>query len=150
MVEAVAAVAEDKLIDSLSFKTPNSASYITDRKSVSFHPSGSNVYSSTTGTKLIKIVLTGQDWLDPTTVRIIFDLTNMGAAGTLLRPLGHPSSFFRRFRVIGNGSICEDISEYGRVSEMFSMLTAKDSRTNNNSESWGDIDLASTPTTATI
>ncbi len=59
MVEAVASGAEDKLIDSLSFKSPNSASYITDRKSVSFHPSGSNVYSSAGGTKLIKMVLIG-------------------------------------------------------------------------------------------
>ena len=46
MVETVASGAEDKLLDSLSFKTPHSASYVTERKSVSFHPSGSNVYSS--------------------------------------------------------------------------------------------------------
>ena len=76
MVEAIASGAEDKLLDSLSFKTPHSASYITERKSVSFHPSGSNVYSSAGGTKLIKIVLTGDNWLDPSTFRIMFDLKN--------------------------------------------------------------------------
>ncbi len=95
MVEAITSGAEDQLLDSLSFKTPHSAIYITDRKSVSFHPSGSNVYSSAGGTKLIKIVLTGDNWLDPSTFRIMFDLKNNETAPlTLLRPLGQPSSFF--------------------------------------------------------
>ena len=40
-------------LDELSFKSPNSASYITEHKSVSYHSSGSNVYSSSGGTRLI-------------------------------------------------------------------------------------------------
>ena len=59
MVEAIANGIEDRLIDGLSFKLAPGASYITDRRSVSFHPQGSNIYSSTSGTKLIRIVLTG-------------------------------------------------------------------------------------------
>ena len=35
---------EDILVDSLSFKLNKGASYITDRRSVRFYPSGSNVY----------------------------------------------------------------------------------------------------------
>jgi hypothetical protein len=151
MVETVASGAEDKLLDSLSFKTPHSASYVVERKSVSFHPSGSNVYSSAGGTKLIKIVITGDNWLDPSTFRIMFDLRNNEAtAAKLLRPLGQPSSFFRRMRIIANGAIIEDIDNYNRCSELFSMMVAKDSRTNSNAEAWGDVDTYSAPTVDTI
>ena len=43
MVEAIANGIEDKLIDGLSFKMNPGASYIVDRRSVTFHPQGSNI-----------------------------------------------------------------------------------------------------------
>ena len=55
MVEATANSIEDFLVDGLSFKLKKGASYINERKSVTYHPSGSNIYS-TTGTKLIKLL----------------------------------------------------------------------------------------------
>ena len=51
------------------------ASYINERKSVTFHPSGSNIYS-TSGTTLIKVQLTGDAFLDPATFRVMFDVVN--------------------------------------------------------------------------
>ena len=74
MVEVVTAALEDQLIDPLSFRLTKTASYITKRRSCTFHPQGSHIYHPTTGTKLIKILLSGSDWLDPTTFRIMFDL----------------------------------------------------------------------------
>ena len=65
-MEAHANGVDDVLVDSLSFKLRNSAKYVTDRRSVTFHPSGSNVYKSTAGTKVLKLVLTGDSWLAPT------------------------------------------------------------------------------------
>ncbi len=59
MVEAIANSVEDKLIDSLTFKLKEGASYITDRRSCTFYPSGSNIYRSQNGTKTIKINLSG-------------------------------------------------------------------------------------------
>ena len=56
MVEAIANGVEDLLIDGLSLKLPSSATYITNRKSVTFYTSGSNEYS-TSGTTLIKIAV---------------------------------------------------------------------------------------------
>ena len=41
MVEAIANSVEDKLIDGLSFKMQPGASYVTERKSVTYHPQGS-------------------------------------------------------------------------------------------------------------
>ena len=50
---------EDILIDNLSFKLNKGASYITDRRSVSFWPSGSNVYKSDSGNRALKFSLNG-------------------------------------------------------------------------------------------
>ena len=55
---------EDFLIDGLSFKMGPSASYVTQRRSVTFYPQGGNQYSPT-GVKVIKISLTGDQWLEP-------------------------------------------------------------------------------------
>ena len=54
MVEAIANGIEDKLIDGLSFKMSPGASYVTDRRSVTYHPQGSNIYKPLAGTKLTK------------------------------------------------------------------------------------------------
>ena len=54
MVESYANSIEDRLVDGLSFKIEPGASYIHERKSVSFHPQGSSVYSPTQGTNLLK------------------------------------------------------------------------------------------------
>ena len=137
MVEAVANSVEDVLIDGLSFRLAPGASYVQERKSSTFHPSGSNIYSAS-GTKLIKLLVSGDAFLDPSTFRIMFDLVNMDAdSAKELRVLGGPHSFFRRMRVLCGGQVVEDIDNYNRVHEMFSMLTAKDSRTNVDAEAFG-------------
>ena len=123
MVEAVASSVEDVLIDGLSFRLPPGASYVQERKSSTFHPSGSNIYS-TNGTKLIKLLVTGDAFLDPSTFRVMFDLVNM-EPGThppnidkQLRTIGGAHSFFRRMRVLCGGQVVEDIDIYNRVHEM--------------------------------
>ena len=65
---------EDILIDNLSFKLNKGSSYITDRRSVSFFPTTSNVYKPSSGARVIKFTLNGEDnsWLDPQSVRIFF------------------------------------------------------------------------------
>ena len=95
-MEAVANNVDDALIDSLSFKLSNSASYITDRKSVTFWPSGSNIYKTQSGTKVIRFVLTNGSWLDVSTVRLMFNLVNNDSTATkMLRTLAGAHSFFR-------------------------------------------------------
>ena len=72
----MAASAEDYLIDSVSFKLPSTASYVIDRRRVSFWPSGADEYASGTGSKVIRMNLTGDGWLDPSTVRVIYTIQN--------------------------------------------------------------------------
>ena len=139
MVEAIANSVEDRLIDGLSFKLRPGASYVTDRRSVTFHPRGSNIYKPKSGTKLIQFNITGSDWLDPSTFRISYTLYNSQESGSIkrLRPIGSPWGFFRRMRILAGGQIIEDIDQYNRVHEMMHILTAKDSRDNDGAEAFG-------------
>ncbi len=138
MVEAVANSVEDRLIEGLSFKLAKGASYIADRRSVTFHPQGSNVYTTSSGTRLIKINLTGNGWCDPSTVRVMFNVQNDDAsAAKRLRPISGAHAFFRRLRVVVGGQVIEDIDNYNRVHEMMSTLVASDSRANDDAEAFG-------------
>ena len=77
MVEAHAQSTEDFLIEGLSYKLNPGASYVSNRRSVSFFPSGSDTYSPASGVRVIKIKMNGSDsWLDPSTVKVQFDITN--------------------------------------------------------------------------
>ncbi len=58
MAGAIAHGIEDKRIDGLSFKMNLGASYVVDRRSVTYHPQGPNIYKTESGTKLIRILLT--------------------------------------------------------------------------------------------
>ena len=143
-MEATAQSVEDYLIDALSFKLKPGASYITNRRSVSFFPHGGNQYS-VQGVKVIKLVLTGDQWLDPGTVRIQFALRNLGAAGQQLRTLGGPWTFFRRVRILAGGQILEDMDDYNRMHEMFHVMQAPVHRINDDILGFGrrwDLDVA--------
>ena len=95
MVEAIANGIEDKLIDGLSFKMNPGASYVIDRRSVTFHLQGSNIYKPTEGTKLIRVLLTGDSWMDVSTLRVMCKLNNESDnSSKRLRPLSGPWSFF--------------------------------------------------------
>ena len=140
MVEAIANGIEDKLIDGLSFKMNPGASYVVDRRSVTFHPQGSNIYKTKEGTKLIRILLTGDNWMDPSTLRILFQLNNDETdAAKLLRPLSGPHAFFRRMRILVAGQLVEDIDQYNRIHEMMQFFVAPDSRDNDAAEAFGFI-----------
>ena len=136
-MEAVANSVDDALIDALSFKLSNSASYITDRKSVTFWPTGSNIYKTNSGTKVIRFVLTNDNWLDPSTVRVMFNLVNNDSdANKRLRPISGAWSFFRRMRLMCQGTLIEDF-DYNRTCEMFEVLTSLHNRDNDDIENFG-------------
>ena len=136
-MEAHANSVEDILVDGLSFKLKNSAKYVTDRRSVTFHPSGSNVYQTSSGTKVIKIQLTGDAWLVPNSVRLMFNLKNNDTdAAHVLRTISGPWSFFRRMRILCGGQIVEDF-ELNRTQEMIQQLHSEDTRDNDDVEGFG-------------
>ena len=131
---------EDILIDNLSFKLNKGSSYITDRRSVSFFPTTSNVYKPSSGARVIKFTLNGEDnsWLDPQSVRICFTLNNKdGTNFRKIRPLSSPYSFFRRMRIIAGSQVVEDFDSYNRVHHMFSKLMSQGARRDEANEGFG-------------
>ena len=138
MVDAMANSVEDYLIEGLSFKLSPGASYVTDRRSVSYFVAGSNVYQSGSGARVIRVNLTGDGWLDPSTVRLVYTLVNNDGTSTkILRPLSGPWSFFRRARCLVGGAIIDDVDYYNRVHEMLHILTSNHNRDNDDIEGFG-------------
>ena len=130
--------AEDYLADSFQFKIPPGASYVTDRRSCSYFTAGSNLYQAGSGDRVIRINLTGDGWLDPSTVRLHFRLTNTDSNSLHnLRTIGGPWSFFRRVRCLIGGALIDDIDYYNRVHEMMSILTSTNNRDNDDAEGFG-------------
>ena len=139
-MEAHAQSVEDNLIDSLSFKLRAGASYVTDRRSVSFFPHGGNQYTSH-GVRVIKIGLNGDQWLDPSTVQLFYTIQNKTELGTdsdLIPLVTGAWGFIRRMRVICGGQIVEDIDNYNRTHEMIHMMKSTEKRINDGIEGFGE------------
>ena len=101
-METILTTVEDNILDALTFQLGSSSNYITERKSVSFYASGSNIYTPQ-GTTLLKFHLTDNSaWLDPSTIRLQFKLNNTGGRPlTLLN--ANPANFFREVTNRFNG-----------------------------------------------
>ncbi len=95
------------------------SSYAVDCPSGTYHPQGSNIYKPTGGTKLIRILLTGDNWRYPSTRRITFDVRSNAEAAKKLYAVGGPRSFFRRMRILAAGQLVEDIDNYIRIHDVF-------------------------------
>ena len=128
---------EDKLIDGLAFQGRNTASYITERRSCSFQPQSGGIFSPN-GVRLMRFNLADQSgWLQGDTVRLCLTIQNTGAL-PLVPVVDSPASMIRRVRLICNGSaIVEDIEEYSRVHQMFSLLLPSERRFNDIRETLG-------------
>jgi len=117
----------DELISHLNYKNPKTASYIIERNSCSFHAIGGNVYKPTSGVRLLRFNIAAEDFLDPSTLRIMFDIVNTAepvSTGSQrnLYPVSPAHGWFSRARLLSRGQVVEDISQYNRVHEMFNMF----------------------------
>ena len=146
MVESIANSVSDKLIDALSFKLPNTASYINERVSTQFYSNTGNVFEPVNGNRIIRVPITSADgWLDPSTVRLSFDIVNkdpelVGSTTSdtkCVRMLSGPHSFIRRARLLMGSTTAEDIQDYNRVAQMLSYLRSKHSRQNESASGAG-------------
>ena len=135
MVDSMDNSANDYLIVSFQFKIPPGASCVTDRRSVSYFTAGSNIYTSSGGTTVIRINLTGDGWLDPGSTRLQYTLVNTDSTATNnVRTIGGPWSFFRRVRCLIGGALVDDVDYYNRVHEMMHIITTNNNRDNSDTE----------------
>ena len=123
-MKSITATLDNKYSHAQQFdKTYNVMDHIDSSRSVEYQAVGSNVYTSTSGARIVKFRLSDdRAWLDPTSVRIQYKITNKSGVGTEnLYPI-KSHGFFTRLRVMSRGSLIEDIGEYNRVHEMFQTL----------------------------
>ena len=122
-LETHIASSEDRLLEGLHFGSRSTASYVVSRQNVTFHPSSAASWKPS-GVRMMRWNLADQSgWLDGSSLRLIFTITNLNSAGVLSPDCDSPASLFRRMRVIANGSaVIEDIEEYGRTFQMFSEM----------------------------
>jgi len=137
---------DDALISGLSYKLKPGASYVTNRRSCSFMASGGNQYSSS-GVKVLRFQLTADQWLDPSSLRVAFQLNNktLTEAPTETRkgvkPLHwNPAVFFRRARLIAGGQVIEDIDNFNRLSVMLTALKPNEEQMDIATEGFGSFD----------
>ena len=134
-METISNSIEDGLINGLSYKLDATASYIQERKSVTYFAMGGNSYAPNSGTKVIKLVLNSEGWLDPSTIKVQFDVQNL--SNTPLRALSGGWSFIRRLRCLVGGVVVEDIDHYARTHQMFDVLQSEHVRNNEEAEGFG-------------
>ena len=140
-MEAITNAQDDFLIDSLSFKLGNGASYVQERKSSTFWATGSNIYKAESGVKVIRFQLNGDDgnWLDPSSVIVQFELKNESTdTNKKLRPVSGPHIWFKRLRVLAGAQVVEDIQQYGRTTELFKSLQNENVRDNEDIQGYGN------------
>ena len=96
----------------------------------------------------MKFNLTGDQWLDPLTFRVMFQLNNTGnigaAEGTSLKsiePLSwNPAIFFRRARLICSGVVVEDIDNFHRLGLMLTALKTEEEQNTTAGEGFCNFD----------
>ena len=122
---------DDALIGGLSYKLKPGASYVTNRRTVSYFASGGNSYSPNGG-RVMKFNMPGDQWLDPNTFRVAFQLNNTngntgGGFPIYVQPLSwNPAMFFKRARLICGGQVVEDIDDFNRLCLVLTDLLPED------------------------
>jgi hypothetical protein len=118
---------EEQLLKSLQFGLGDkpSSNYITSRRLTQFYPSGASTFTSN-GVRVVRITVSGEGWLDPSTILLQFQLQNLDGAHplgnfTFMAKYGTPAVFFDRVRVL-SGAVLEDVWAANRVEAMLQRL----------------------------
>ena len=101
-------------------------------ESVPFYASGNKQYSSS-GVKVCKFKIVSDQWLDPSSFRVMFTLSNLNPASPInvIKPLHwNLAVLFRRCRVTCGSVVIEDIDGFNRLSLMLTALKPVDEQTN--------------------
>merc|ERR1711959_334125 len=95
------------------------------------------------GSKIIKFPISASEFLDPASVKLQMTITNNDTSALTFLSSGiHP--YFRRCRISCKGVVVEDIDNYSKIAEMFSMFESEHVNENNAVESATRWDRAGT------
>ena len=122
-LEASIAGTDTHMLGELSYSLPPSAQFVQKRESV-FWSSGANTYTPT-GIRTLRVNLSGQGWLDCSSLVIEADVNELGGTNALQPLVGGMEAFFQSLRVSIQGTIIEDIGDascsYGRIHNMLQL-----------------------------
>ena len=95
----------------------------------------------------MKFNLPGDQWLDPSSFRVAFQLNNNNGTNgdgfqVMVQPLSwNPAVSFRRARLICGGQVVEDVDDFNRLSLMLTDLLPEDDQHDIGCESFGNFDF---------
>jgi hypothetical protein len=131
-LDGIVATLDEGLLPGLNFSLSNhqAAGYVRERNFSTYYPSGSNVYSPSTGQRVIRVLVSdgGKSMLDLSSVRLSFDITNTHAANALYLAGGHLGCLFQRLTLRIAGTQCEDILFYNRLCGMLNQFRSVNSQ----------------------
>jgi hypothetical protein len=103
---------------SLMYELPAPSTAVVDRKQhVRAYPSSASSLS-VGGTKTVRIRIGGEDFIDPSSIRVQYTLTN-NAAGSWVRPLTGPWGLWQQVYLRSNGQELDNIPYYNRFHQTF-------------------------------
>ncbi len=137
-MESILSTVEDTLLGSLSYKIdPKSgSSYVTEKKSVSYFASGSNVYDPDRGTKVLRFNLASDQFIDLSSIVVSVMLNTGAGESTPLVNSGH--ALFTRLRWIVSGTVVEDIEHFNVASQLFHRFLSSEKKGNTELGGFGD------------
>ena len=113
----IAAGGEANLLESLSYDLPPASTAVVDRKqNCRAYPTSASTLVPN-GTKTCRIRLGGNDFVDPSTIRLMYTLTNTHATAPLCPTVG-PWGPFGLMRLLSNGCEVDNIPAYNRFHEL--------------------------------
>ena len=104
---------EANIPSALSYELPAPSTAVVDRKQhVRAYPSSASSLTST-GTKTCRIRIGGDDWVDPSSMRLSYKITN-ATNDRYLRPLTGPWALWQQVYCRSSGVEIDNIPYYGR------------------------------------
>ena len=121
----------------MSFGSRPTASYIINRRSVSFPPQSGGGFDPNV-LRLVRFSIAdsvdnSSGWIDGDTLRLAFVFHSKSTGSLYFNP-DLPICLFRRIRVLAGGIEVHDIQDYNRVVQMFSILQPSARRANDVAE----------------
>ena len=110
-MESLLSASSDQLIHHLDFSIgSNSASYVEDRSEVQWHASSN--YFSPTGVRTIRVNIAGNQFVDLSTLVLVFTLHNDDGTNVMQCLTTGPHCLFSRYTSYVSGAKAEDILHY--------------------------------------
>ena len=115
----ISTAGEAPMIDSLDFSLPPASTSIVDRKqNLREYPTSASTLSSTGGTRTCKIRLGGDDFVEASSIRLQYTITEKGGVLPLI-PESGPWGAFGQVYLRSNGQELDNIPYYGRFHQQF-------------------------------